>query len=66
MDSWWKVLQSKTTNEYNKNQEEFKANEAIPESCKTYVYKTQLIEYKEKFVEAWTNKALHLGTINSS
>jgi hypothetical protein len=66
MDEWWVVLRSKTEEEFDENWAAFEGNKTIPEGCKTYVWNTWLLEYKEKFVEAWTDEHLHLGTVDSS
>jgi hypothetical protein len=66
MAKWWHVIHAKSEDEFDELWSEFKADNTILVSCKTYLWETWLRNTRKKFVEAWIDRLLHLGAVDSS
>lgn len=65
LEKWNDIVQSVTENEFNEKWQTFYSTYANKSRIITYFENTWM-PWKEKFVKAWTNEFLHLGTTVTS
>ncbi|XP_024169848.1 protein FAR1-RELATED SEQUENCE 5-like [Rosa chinensis] len=66
MQAWNTLVFSDTIPDYERHLHEFERDYKKYDEVLTYVKGTWLNEYKERFVEAWTNNYMHFGTMTSN
>jgi len=66
MDVWELLLQSPDEVSYNEHFKNFTTRCARYKTFVDYVQQTWLVPFKEKFVQAWANRVIHLGNTTTN
>ncbi len=66
MEAWNALVRSSDEAEYEQRLGVFQSISMDCSYFHTYVHETWLIPHKERFVEAWTNRVMHLGNTTTN
>lgn len=66
MEAWNALVRSSDEAEYEQRLAVFQSVSIDCSYFHTYVHETWLIPHKERFVEAWTNRVMHLGNTTTN